>query len=390
LTVFARVPIVRPSSSGASQIYSGHEDVVHGRAHDAARIGAGDGGRLARSRAVSRGDVDRGWRLLDAGDVAGARRAARHALQADPAAPEALLLTAACERHEGRPAEAEGWLRRAAEADREWATPVLWLAEILAEDPDRQTEALRHARRAADLAGDDPEAWLPATVLAARLALEGGDEEAAREALGALPPADVPLAPPDLALDVADLFLALDDAPQARTRYRALTAAHPDLPDAWYGLGLAAQAEGDDAGAGAAWLEALRRDVETPLDERVARLSEEEFAEVAEDALAELPERARALLEDVPILVVDAPSEEDVRQGLDPRILGLFSGMAYPDHSSVGGAPHLTQILLFRRNLERVAGDVDELREEIRITLVHETGHFFGLSEDELHEMGLG
>jgi predicted Zn-dependent protease with MMP-like domain len=44
----------------------------------------------------------------------------------------------------------------------------------------------------------------------------------------------------------------------------------------------------------------------------------------------------------------------------------------------------------FRRNLERVARDVDELHEKIRITLIHETGYFFGLSEDELHATGLG
>ena len=127
-----------------------------------------------------------------------------------------------------------------------------------------------------------------------------------------------------------------------------------------------------------------------PIEVGAERLTEEEFVEVAEAALAELPDRARALLEDVPILVADAPSGEDVRAGLDPRLLGLFTGLPYPDHSSLGGPPQLTQILLFRRNLERVTLDADELREEIRITLIHETGHFFGLSEDELHEMGLG
>jgi predicted Zn-dependent protease with MMP-like domain len=334
--------------------------------------------------------IERGWQRLGDGDLAGARRAARQARRVHPASPEALLLQAACEREEGRLAEAEEWLRRAARADREWATPVRWLAEILAEDPDRQTEALRHARRAAELAANDDEERLTATVLVARLALDGGDEEAARDALGALPPAGTRPEDPGLALDIADLFLALDDAAQARPRYEAVARAHPELADAWYGVGLAAQAQGDEAGTVAAWLEALRRDRETPPDEAVSRLSEEEFVDVAEAALEELPERARALLQDVPILVVDLPTEDDVRQGLDPRLLGVFSGLAYPDQSALGGPPQLTQILLFRRNLERVARDVDELREEIRITLVHETGHFFGLSEDQLHAMGLG
>jgi predicted Zn-dependent protease with MMP-like domain/thioredoxin-like negative regulator of GroEL len=333
--------------------------------------------------------LDRGWQSLEDGDVAGARRAARQVLRAEPGSLEAGLLQAACDRAEGRRAEAEQMLRRLAQADPEWATPVLSLAEVLAEDPERQAEALRHARRAVELAAADQGERLHGTVLVARLALDGGDEEAARDALRAVPPAES-LEDPDLALDVADLLLELDEAALARTRYLAVTRAHPEVADAWYGLGLALHAQGDDRGAVAAWLECLRRDMATPLAEEVARLSEDQFVEVAEEALEELPERAQALLSDVPILVADLPTEEDVREGLDPRLLGVFSGLPYAEQSALGGPPQLTQIVLFRRNLERVAHDVDELREEIRITLIHETGHFFGLSEDQLQAMGLG
>ncbi len=46
--------------------------------------------------------------------------------------------------------------------------------------------------------------------------------------------------------------------------------------------------------------------------------------------------------------------------------------------------------MLFRRNLERAAHDEDELREEIRTTLLHETGHFFGLDDAALEALGLG
>jgi predicted Zn-dependent protease with MMP-like domain len=91
----------------------------------------------------------------------------------------------------------------------------------------------------------------------------------------------------------------------------------------------------------------------------------------------------------VPILVADLPARDEVEKGLDPRLLGLFAGLAYPDASSLGGQPQLTQILLFRKNLERVARDENDLREQIRITLLHETGHFFGMSEDDLADVGL-
>ena len=102
--------------------------------------------------------------------------------------------------------------------------------------------------------------------------------------------------------------------------------------------------------------------------------------------------RARRLLANVPILIADRPARNDVATGLDPRLLGLFAGTAYPEVSALGGTPQLTQILLFRRNLERVAEDEEELRDEIRTTLLHETGHFFGMSEDDLRRgrPGLG
>ena len=119
-------------------------------------------------------------------------------------------------------------------------------------------------------------------------------------------------------------------------------------------------------------------------------LSEGQVAEVAEAALGELPPKARTLLDHIPILIADRPAQKDVATGLDPRLLGLFAGTAYPEESALGASPQLTQILLFRRNLERVVEDEEELRDEIRTTLLHETGHFFGMSEDDLHGVGLG
>jgi predicted Zn-dependent protease with MMP-like domain len=111
---------------------------------------------------------------------------------------------------------------------------------------------------------------------------------------------------------------------------------------------------------------------------------------IADQALGELPERARQLLRDVPIVIADQPAESDVEAGVDPRSLGLFNGTPYPDASHLGGQPGLTQILIFRRNLERIVGSDEELREEIRLTLIHETGHFFGMSDDDLEGVGLG
>jgi predicted Zn-dependent protease with MMP-like domain len=247
-------------------------------------------------------------------------------------------------------------------------------------------EALARATQALDLAEDEDE-FLEAAALKAGLELDLGKVAAARRTLEALPPAGTGEVTPLLALEFAHLHLGAEQPDEARRRFQALVDQEPELADAWYGLGLAAEEMGDEPVRRRAWLQALTLDERAPLPDPL--LPEREMAEVAERALGELPERARTLIENVPILITDLPSRPDVERGLDPRLLGLFEGTSYPEGSSVGGPPQVARILLFRKNLERVAGDVDELRAEIRTTLLHETGHFFGMSEEDLVEVGL-
>lgn len=334
--------------------------------------------------------LDAAWSALDAGDVAMARRRAE---KLDPESPDALLLLAACAREEDDTPKALELLRRAAKADPEWATPELWIAELLATEPETMEEAQGHAERALDLAEEEDE-YLSALALKAGLEAELGDLDEAKSTLADLPPPDVALGDTALALEIADLHLAVGEAQIAVDRLRTLTAASPDEPDAWYALGCAAGEAGDETLQRSAWQRAWTLDSAPHDHEGEAHdhqhLDEETVTTAAEAALAELPDRARALLRDVPIIIAELPAEADVAQGLDPRALGLFSGTAYPDMPHVGGQPGLSQIILFRRNIERVAEGDEELREEIRVTLLHETGHFFGLDETELEGAGLG
>jgi predicted Zn-dependent protease with MMP-like domain len=331
--------------------------------------------------------LDAAWEALEAGDVAAARkRAAR--LEAD--APDTLLLLAACAREEDDAPSALDFLRRAAKADPEWATPELWIAELLATQPETMEEAQRHAERALDLSEEEDE-YLSALALKAGLEAELGELDEAKRTLADLPPPDVTVGDTALALEIAELHLAVGEAQVAVDRLRTLTATSPDVADAWYALGCAAAELGDDAQMRAAWKQTWKLDSAPSAGEadETARLDEDTVSTAAEQALGELPDRARALLRDVPVIVADLPAEADVDTGLDPRALGLFSGTAYPDIPHVGGQPGLTQIVLFRRNIARIAQSDDELREEIRVTLLHETGHFFGLDEAELEGAGL-
>jgi predicted Zn-dependent protease with MMP-like domain len=97
------------------------------------------------------------------------------------------------------------------------------------------------------------------------------------------------------------------------------------------------------------------------------------FEEIVEAALAELPPELARGLENVAIVV------EEERAG-DPELFGLWEAEEYmPD-----------KITIFRRPLVRSFPDEDELREEIRITVLHELAHYFGIDEDRLDELGYG
>jgi predicted Zn-dependent protease with MMP-like domain len=115
-----------------------------------------------------------------------------------------------------------------------------------------------------------------------------------------------------------------------------------------------------------------------------------EFDAAVADAIAALPEHARPHLDNAVISVEPIPSDEEIREGLSPTILGVFQGTPIDERMATQSGHHETvRITLFQNNLERFARTREELLEEIRITVLHEVGHLMGLDEDELYERGL-
>ena len=157
--------------------------------------------------------------------------------------------------------------------------------------------------------------------------------------------------------------------------------------DARWLLGAALEERRDHKGTVREWLAVLRLD--KAAEPKEPMMPPSAFEEVAEKALKELPDEIIAWLANVPILVEDRPSEAMVLEGTDPRVLGLFSGVPVPGQS-VLGPPGGSVIQLFQRNLERDARDEEDLADEIRITVLHETAHYFGYDEDDLDRLGLG
>ncbi|MFP8874059.1 MAG: metallopeptidase family protein, partial [Myxococcota bacterium] len=110
----------------------------------------------------------------------------------------------------------------------------------------------------------------------------------------------------------------------------------------------------------------------------------------ASAALASLPDHIRDYVAGCPILVEDLPEAALVRDGdLSPQILGLFQGVPATDPDARATRLDIDRIVLFKRNLEKVAVDRNELIEQIQITVRHEIGHYLGLDEADLERLGL-
>ncbi len=104
------------------------------------------------------------------------------------------------------------------------------------------------------------------------------------------------------------------------------------------------------------------------------------FDDVVREALDSLPAELAAGLRNVAVVVEDENAD-------DPDLYGLFDGVPLTEGGPVPGElPN--HISIYRLPLEDDFTDVDELREEIRVTVLHELGHYFGLDEDRLAELG--
>jgi len=108
-----------------------------------------------------------------------------------------------------------------------------------------------------------------------------------------------------------------------------------------------------------------------------------QFEALVAQALNSLPRTFREKLTNVAIIVEDLPPDGMEREGL---LLGLFHGVPRTEKSVFVSHPP-DRIFLYQRNIEAVCTSEAEVRRQIRATLLHEVGHYFGLSEDELREL---
>jgi predicted Zn-dependent protease with MMP-like domain len=116
-------------------------------------------------------------------------------------------------------------------------------------------------------------------------------------------------------------------------------------------------------------------------------LTRAEFERVVSEALRSLPKRFADLVENVVIAVEEEPSAEDLdslEDDDDSELLGIYRGVALTERS-YDDAPFLPdEIAVFRGPINRVARTRDEAVYEVRETVIHELGHYFGLGDEEM------
>jgi predicted Zn-dependent protease with MMP-like domain len=105
-----------------------------------------------------------------------------------------------------------------------------------------------------------------------------------------------------------------------------------------------------------------------------------------------LPRRFREQLRNVEFVVEKRPSITLLRaEGLDPShdaLYGIYQGVPLPDRSSLDLPLLPDKITIFAEPLLEDFPDPDELREEIRLTVLHEIAHYFGMDEEEIEDLG--
>lgn len=111
------------------------------------------------------------------------------------------------------------------------------------------------------------------------------------------------------------------------------------------------------------------------------------FEQLVEEALKELPARYRERLENIVVIVEDYPRVARRRKMAEGELLlGEFVGVPRTEKSVFEPGPP-DQVFLYQKNIEAICDTEEEIREQVRLTVRHELGHYFGLKEDELEHL---
>jgi len=115
------------------------------------------------------------------------------------------------------------------------------------------------------------------------------------------------------------------------------------------------------------------------------------FEKLVKEAVELLPRELRLRLENVAFIVEDdSPPRPEEWEDNGQELLGLYHGISQRDRGFWYGNVLPDRIIIYRRPLERISASSQELRENVRLTVFHEVGHYFGFDEEELQRFEKG
>ena len=119
-------------------------------------------------------------------------------------------------------------------------------------------------------------------------------------------------------------------------------------------------------------------------------MTRQRFTQLVEEALREIPKRFRREMKNVAVIVEDEPSpaildEMEIEPG--DTLFGLYQGTPLPERGWSYGNTLPDRISIFQGPIEEACRDDEEIRDCVAETVIHEFGHYFGMSEEEIEEI---
>jgi tetratricopeptide (TPR) repeat protein len=323
--------------------------------------------------------LDRGWDLAQKGDAAGALACARRALEVDPKSPEVHNLLGFAAALDGDTDEAIEHYRQAVTLDETYFEAMLNAAEILISPIGSWDEAIAMCNDALDYAETNEE--IADCVLLKVDALMGkGLKEEAAKALAMVPAG--PYENPSYDYLIGRAHYEMGQVDRAKELIEDAVKRDPLHADARYYLGMIRDEKGDAPGATDAFLHARA------LDQRVASPSwsptPEAFGTIVRNVVSKLDGLLARYVREAEVYCFDVVGPELVVDGIDPRALVILDlSPQERDSDSGGGRAARGRIFVYQRNVERLAGSLAGIEEELSRALEHEISHVFVESSEE-------
>ncbi len=315
--------------------------------------------------------LDRGWDLAQKGDAPGALACARRALELDPKSPEVHNLLGYASALEGDSEEALEHYRQAISLDETYLEAMLNAAEILVSPRGEWDEAIELCNDALDYAETDEEI-ADCVLLKVDALLGKGDGEEAKRALAMIPSGPFESANYEFLIGRAHYETGQID--KAAPLIESAITKDPRHADARYYLGLICEERGDSRGATDAFLHTRALDILRPSPSWSP--SPEAFAGYVQRAVLRLDSVLGRYVREAEVYCLDLVGPELVVDGVDPRALVLIDAPAPSNGADDGEAPK-GRIFVYQRNVERAAGSVDAIEDELAHALEHEISQLF-------------